>query len=474
MGVSFGVASKKVRTPLNLRWLLPAISSLAVLALVALFGYADSAEAGTFNPELKVTLTSNTPDAPSDYVVDFGVPSGDVNFAGVVSFIPADWGVVKGDSFPIGTGVGFLDARATLGLLNGACNTVLPVHFDFKNSSINTSDIVSYADTDDEDTTPDFAQDKDDNGNFDAVDKYPDFLTRVFKDIAPIRRSAGLTSVAGLPILLQFLIFAPGTEINAAIPHDATLGFPTVTVLTNLGDPDAVPTPGAITDFCSPLSSINTSLGAAEDGTQLFVNPLNGKYDFVTVAVGQRDADDDGYENSLDTCAYDPNVGDPRVPNDGDADSDGIDAACDPNDNEINSDEDLDGYQNRQDNCPLVANGQAEADIEGVGNQTDSDLDQIGDACDRDPDNPDGELSFAEPSVEIVIGSGNGGEVGEAPGADACPDCYVYEPGGANGGSSGSDDDGSSSTLIIVVIAVIAGIVILGGGAALMMRRRGS
>lgn len=439
--------------------------------MITLFGFADSASAGTFNPTLKVTVSKTTPDTPSDDVVDFGVPKGDVNFAGVVSFIPLDWGVVKGDSIPIGTGVGSLDATATLGLINGACNTSLPVHFDFKNSSINTSDTVAYADADNNGTA-DFAEDKDKNKNFDAVDKYPDFLNRIFKDIKPIRRSAGLTAVAGLPILLQFLIFAPGTDINALIPHGEALGFPTVTVLTNIGDPDAVPVPGPITDFCSPLTSVNTSLGTAQDGTQLFVNPIKGKYDFVTVAVGQRDADGDGYENSLDTCPLVKNVGDPRIPGDGDADMDGLDAACDLNDNDVNSDQDLDGYLNRQDNCPLIPNGENEKDVPNVGNQADKDSDQIGDACDPHPDTADteGKLSVQTLKAPVTIGDGTG------PGGPptSCPTCYKLgqaNPTPSSSGTSGGSG-GSSNTWIYIVIGVIVAIVVVGGGAFFMMRKK--
>jgi LPXTG-motif cell wall-anchored protein len=438
--------------------------------MITLFGFADGASAATsFNPTLKVTASKTDPNAPSDYVVDFGVPKGDVNFAGVVSFIPLNWGIVKGDAFPVGTPVGFLDAKATLGLINGACNTVLPVHFDFKNSSINTADTVAYADADNN-TKGDFSEDKDKNGNFDAVDKYPDFLTRLFKDIKPIRRSAGLTAVAGLPILLQFLIFAPGTEINTLIPHDENLGFPTVTVLTNIGDPDAVPTPGPITDFCSPLASVNTSLGTAKDGTQLFVNPLNGKYTFVTVAVGQRDADGDGYENSLDTCPLVKNVGDPRVTGDGDADQDGLDGACDPKDNDTNSDQDLDGYLNRQDNCPLIANGEDKKDVPNVGNQADKDSDQIGDACDPHADSADteGKLSVQELKVAVTIGDGTG------PGGPptSCPTCYKLGEASATPGTSTGSSGGSSNSWIFIVIGVIAAIVILGGGAFFLMRKK--
>lgn len=437
----------------------------AVLTFVMVAGKADPVGAQTFNPELGVTVANTEPETASDLITTLDLPIGDVQFAALVAFIPLEWGIIPGDKIPVGTPVGTLTSKAVLGLINSPCNQELPIEFPMMNASLDRSDTVSMEDTDDS-LTVDFAEDADGNGLDDAIDRWPDFISRVV-DEQPIRRFAGITLVAGTAVLLQFIIYEPGTLIDELIPNDPDLGYPTVTFLQNAGDPDAVPEPGVITDFCTPLTTLNTTLGVTVDGDPVMVNPQNGTYTFTTFLLGQRDADGDSYENSLDTCALVVNVGNPRQQQDGDADGDGLDAACDPNDDPAaqgtDSDEDADGYPNRQDNCPLVANGQAED------NQADEDTDQIGDACDPNPTVADGDLSAKTLEVVVTIGDGTG--PGGPPSAEACPDCFVV---GENGSSiGGDDDDGSDTGLIIgIIAAVIAAVVIIGGGGFLMMRRR--
>ena len=433
------------------------------LAVVALIGRADPIGAQTFNPTLTVSITDPQPEISSDIVASFDLPDGDVQFAGLVAFLPGDWGIVPGSEIPIGASIGELTSDVRLGLINAPCNSEIEVFFDMMNASLDRNDTVSFSD-EDGDNTADFAQDSDGNGLDDAIDRYPDFINRII-DEDPIRRSAGITIVAGAPILLQFLVFPPGTEIDELIPSDPDLGYPTVTLLQNAGDPDIEPEPGIITDFCTPLATLNTTFGTTPDGDAVMVNPQNGTYTYHSFALGLRDADGDGYENLLDTCAYIPNLGNPRVQIDGDLDGDGLDGACDPNDDPAtggtDSDEDADGYSNRQDNCPIVPNGLAED------NQADEDNDQIGDACDTDPTVADGELSSS--SIEAIV------TIGDGTGAGGRPDCAAigvvcYDPGSDS--PDGGDDDGGSSSGIIIVVAVIAAVVIIGGGAALMMRRR--
>jgi hypothetical protein len=408
-----------------------------------------------------------------------------VNFAAVVSFIPLNWGVVPGNEIPIGTNVGSLSADATLGLINSACNQPLPVFFDMFNSSLDTGDTVSFDDLDNNGTA-DFAEILNrDQGNehYESVLKYPDVAVRLFEDVVdkngkfvgPIRRSSGISIVAGIPVLLQFLIFPPGSGIDEDLPSDFDLGYPTVTVLQNAGDPDIVPEPGAITDFCSPLSTENVTFATAPDddefgpGVKLFVNPGDGEHTFTTVSFGQRDVDGDGYENSLDTCPYDINVGSPKVTMDGDLDNDGLDAVCDPNDDPatggVDSDEDADGYVNRQDNCPLIPNGEEET------NQADEDSDQIGDVCDTDPEVEDGDLEFSRLEQVVTIGTGTG--PGDPPSVEACLPQTCFRPSEDGSGNGNGDGDGSNTGVIIaIIVAVIAAVAIIGGGATMMMRRR--
>lgn len=469
---------------------------LGLLVVVLLLGTADTARAQTFNPTLDVSLENPEPNANSNYTVDFNLPDGDVQFGGVVAFIPPEWGVTPGDEIPIGALVGELTAQSTLGLINGPCNNSLTVIFRFLNSSTDPYDTVPFLDTDENDDE-DFVEDKDNSGLPDAFEYYPDFISRLIMDEkdevphTPIRRAAGITVVAGVNVLLQFLIFEPGTFIDEDIPNDEELGYPTVTLLQNAGDPDYDPEPTSITDFCTPLTSTNTTFAVSMDnactddvdpdtldplceisgypldivvdgpettpderGITLFTNPQDGTYTFTTVSVGQRDADGDGYENGLDTCAFVPNDGNPRT-READEDTDGLDSACDPDDSITNSDEDLDGYLNRQDNCPLEPNGENET------NQRDTDDDLIGDACDPNPDNEEteGELIIVQLEKEIIVGTGEG------PGGP---------PEGGDGAADGDDDGGGGATLIIIIVVVIAAVVVVGGGAFFFLRRGGT
>jgi len=359
------------------RGVICSLAALAVLlAVVVVMAQWDTARAaGSFNPTMSCSVSDPTAGANADVVRVFDVPAGDYNYKKTVDFLPAEFGM--NENLPQGAWAGDLRSVSTLGLLNNLCTTGLDVLFHLYNASVDTSDTVSFRDS---------YGDIDGNGVLDGVEKYPDFLNTLFPGLTPTIRLFGITSVAGTPVTMNIVVFEPGTSV-LGLASDASLGRVIVNVLNN---PAAMLAPNAITDFCTPLMAETTLFGitktdatvtATEGGTPFMTNPTTaGDYTCTTWAVNRLDADGDGLENSIDTCPYDVNSGE-------DIDKDGIDKACDPNDdvNENGGDYDDDVFANRGDNCPLVANGPNDAD-----NQTDTDGDDIGDACDTNPTTPDG------------------------------------------------------------------------------------
>ena len=102
------------------------------------------------------------------------------------------------------------------------------------------------------------------------------------------------------------------------------------------------------------------------------------------------------------------------IANDGDSGfGDGLPNECDPNPNLLSApspqpcpsgntgpDEDQDCFSNRQDNCPLVAN-----------DQTDADSDGIGDECDPNPSSPDGHRHVGCIFVPATVAVGGSGQM---------------------------------------------------------------
>ena len=505
---------------------LPLLLGAAALAFITFLGSADTVHGQTFNPVISACLDDaatedpepfvkgdpeecdgdNTPGGLSDTTVQFDVPAGDVNFGALISFIPPEWEITPGEEINIGAVVGELTALATLGIIGAQCDNQLVVEFTMLNASIDITDTLPFEDADDNGTQDAF-EDKDESGLQDSIEKYPEFIPRIIGDVEPIRRAAGIQIVAGADVLLQFLVFEPGTSLIQEIPGGEELGYPTMVFLQDVADPERDPEPNPITDFCTPLISSNIAYAVSKDnpctdsidpdeldplceatsapleipdeptsdpddsGVVLFRNPEAGTYNFTVSGMSQRDADGDTYENALDTCPLEPNQGSPRIKGDGDLDEDGLDAACDPNDdplNEgINSDEDADGYLNRGDNCPLIANGE-----EGE-NQKDSDVneqgdprpDGMGDACDPNPLVPDGDFQLVTATSELIIGEGGPPPDDETPTDQETPE--------ASPTPSEDEDDGGLGTGLIIIIVVVA-VVVVGGGAFFLMRGKGA
>jgi hypothetical protein len=427
-----------------MNYLRPAI--VVLLALAALLLSADQASATTFSPTATACLDSRTtlaelagqgpgdpgpcdgdsaPGAATSVTTTFNLPEGDANFAAVVNFIPPEWGVPAGDEIPDAAIVGQLNPLATLGLLSGACSiNLFPVFILLDATTDNTGPQVTFVGS---------FQDTNADGVQDGVTKYPDFLNRIFDNTKPHARLFAHTVMSGLDVTLNSVIFPPGTKIGD-LETDPALGFPSVIVLANLGDPAVEPDPGAaatvISDFCSPLLTTTITFGttqdhpntpADEDGFTYRSNPqTDGAYNFVTYAASQLDADDDGIENPMDPCpwtpdpSWDPRFGSYGSPQAGDSDGDRIPDSCDETvDTPIFGWDtgDGDGYANAGDNCPQVANGLNED------NQADADGDGIGDACDGvvvpgnpngdgDPNVRDGHLHVTCITTQLTIGAG--------------------------------------------------------------------
>jgi hypothetical protein len=416
-------------------------------------------------------------------------------------YLPQEWGVARGETIPVGTKLAKVSSEETFGLINSACNNVIPVEFEMQNATLDTSRVVAFRDSEADAGadpsvpgygTADFAEDRDANGIIDAIDSNPDFLAVALGEVRPLARLAGVTPVAGLPVLLQFLVFPPGTRVplpdpvaTELIARSANPGYPMLIVLQDFRSEHGSRDPGPITDYCAP-NETTISFAPPEQGAAFLVNPQAGLYQFSFRLLSKRDADGDAFDNSLDTCHFQPNAGNPAVPNDGDADGDGMDRACDPNDypeqGGANSDQDGDGYLNRQDNCPLIENGQGDdltgAFLEPPANQSDLDFDDIGDVCDPNRDDPNGESVVMGLEGEVVVGapvaaidSANRGP----PSVEACPHCY--RP-GEEPTASQVQDEGSGNQLAVAIgliaLGAGAGAVVLGGGAAYLMRRRRS
>jgi hypothetical protein len=472
---------------------IPRLSVIPLLVLATLLVTGDNVHAaGSFNPtssgmyckdgtgdiddqQLTVACQGDTsPDSHADIVGSFDLPAGDYNFGGVVNFSPT---VPDDNAIPVGAILGRLGSQPTLGLVSNPCNnSQLRVPFTFMKG---TTDINNTVEPRPFGESNDLAIMAGDNppysGSQDvkpppAVTKYPSFLNAIFDPdwvdfgpdliagngddnngplppLKPVFRAVGTTpipSAGNLWVILQLVIFDKGTKLPNFPAIDPGYGYPSVVVLqtSSAAGSATPPAPSAVTDFCTPLKTVNVTYGVTKDNPDTPANeggiPVRTLPAAGTVIPGvaygssQRDADGDGFENSLDSCPFTPDtVWNPHLPPQGDSDQfsgtsypDGIPDSCDPTPNEATAappasqptDHDGDGYPNRGDNCPLVANGKDQAGTPGVGNQSDTDKneageevgDGIGDACDPNPGTPDGaEIKCIKVSTIAVGGDPN-------------------------------------------------------------------
>jgi hypothetical protein len=209
----------------------------------------------------------------------------------------------------------------------------------------------------------------------------------------------------------------------------------------------------AVNDGCPPFGDVSEGTripgdcsGGDEGGCTNRQNPAAaGTYTSTILAMTQRDADGDGWENGFDTCVYDYNPGwNPRGPDQvNDPDADGIPNECDPDkataapsspngckSGYTGADQDQDCFANRADNCPLVASLKDPTkppDNNPATNTNpplapDDDLDGIGNACDKNLNAVDGDNTGVCLKFPIAIGGAGGKVVGTAD-AQKGPDC---------------------------------------------------
>ena len=176
-----------------------------------------------------------------------------------------------------------------------------------------------------------------------AVTKYPSFLNAIFDhdwvDFGPdkIRRERGrqqrpaAADQAPLPrrrhyvdrrtlnvwVILQEVVFEPGTDLPNLPAFDPALGYPSVTVFQT-SSPAGSATPPiqpVFTDVCTPVwsdqhspgvTSDNPDTPANEGGLSLRTLPSQPGTQVTSIfyAFSQRDADRDGYENTIDPCPF--------------------------------------------------------------------------------------------------------------------------------------------------------------------------
>lgn len=366
-------------------------------------------------------LTTGT---ASNVTMGVNFPSGGYTPANIITFSPDATTITPGDTMVPGVKFGGLRTASTFGVGNAACTTAFTVDTVLYNVALpnnppdpRTSTNIVYprpAGSTDRfggwqvgseppalgGTTPGTPPMAD--GTSIAIQNYPSYLLDAFDPdfvpgagdgpalpLRPLAVYGGLTNILGTWLPLYLVQFDnSGPNVLSAIPAytsliDPAMGQPSVNVI---GDPTAgapaASTP--ISDLCTPLDVTAMLLG--RDPTNTYsraVSPTSAGTQFIVQYIAsQRDTDQDGIENTIDTCLVTLNGGSPRAGT-GDTDGDGIDDACDLL-TLAGSDVDGDAYANRLDNCPQFANASQTETETAPAADNGPGADAMGDACDSE------------------------------------------------------------------------------------------
>jgi hypothetical protein len=431
---------------------IPAVAIFFIMLAVA--AAHDARATGTFSPQISATYSETNPGSHPDVSISLSLglgPDGiartaddtnDYNFAGIVTFAAT---ARQDADVPDGAILGTLRSVESIAVITNPCVSTLALNFTLMDATTDTNNTVEplpYGIFNDliviAGETPPF------DGVADvspppAVTQYPSYLNAIFDpdwvDFGPDRvagnaddnngpqpplkpraRSVGVAVVGEFAnewMVRQDVVFEPGTKLPNLPPFAPSLGYPIVTVVQQRSAAGfATPIPlGLIPDVCTPLRYDTLSYGlthdnpdtaADESGIPLLTLPETGAgLRSIFYGVSQRDADGDGFENSLDQCplhadtVWNPHT--PRTPTrpvPGDSDifvgkllGDSIPDTCDPTPTELTTapggqpyDHDGDSYANSGDNCPVHYNpDQMDSDVNASGEIVG---DGIGDACD--------------------------------------------------------------------------------------------
>lgn len=382
--------------------------------------------------------------ATANHYSSTSLTTADLNTATSVTFVSNSVSIAGGGSIGIGAKVGGVRRTLTVGMLNSSCDSVVTMDTVLYNVALPNNAGNPRSSTNIAFPRPDGSANRFDGWNVGSepapaggtapvdagaghagsaslsIQNYPAYLLDAFDpDFVPGVGDGGLAPVIPHAVYGGLTKDAAGAWLplyvvqfdNSPLPP---LGGPfavmSPTALANMGqasvqvvnDPTAPFADGSgLTTICTPSSTSTVLLG--KDTTNTYTratSPASATTGFFTqYNASQRDTDQDGYDNSIDTCPVNVNAGNPRVFGDGDVDGDGIDNACDANVPTFSGDDvDSDGFRNRQDNCPQKRNGTslvAPTPLPGEENQKQSEwgvnqidrgprTDLIGDACDSE------------------------------------------------------------------------------------------